>query len=80
MKTKNKAQKRLNRLGRRILNYALQNLYVFEDGEIEDALDEAYHRFKHRPDCAVLMRSLLLSNLVLRPKLNAVGQIFYATL
>lgn len=47
------AKSKLSRAGRKLITFALNGFYAFDDDEIEDKIDEALIRFKSKGRKAV---------------------------
>lgn len=68
---------RKNRLARRLLAYALDELYVFEDDDIENELDIAILKFRHLPDWRVHVRGYMFSKQSIRERIGAIAQAMF---
>lgn len=72
-----KNKKLFNKYGKKILGFALDGYYYFEDDEVEDALDKALLKFEHRTDWRKATRSYLWSFPKIRNKICEVGYKIY---
>jgi hypothetical protein len=69
-----KKRTKKNRLARKLLSYALDELYCFEDDEIENELDIAILKFKGKhEDWRKQVRAYIFSKQALREKIAAIA-------
>jgi hypothetical protein len=60
-------------LARKLLSYALDELYCFADDDIESALDVAIIKFRSRPDWRTDVRAQIFSNEAMRNKIGSLA-------
>jgi hypothetical protein len=72
-----KVKKRFNKDGRKLLGFALDDFYFFDDDEIEDAIDRALIRFDGQIDWRKQVRIWLWSHQHLRIKICKVAEAMY---
>ena len=72
-----KKRTKKNKLARKLLSYALDEFYVFDDLEIENELDIAIEKFRGRIDWRSQVRAYIFSKQLLREKIGALAMTMF---
>ena len=72
-----KKRTKKNKLARKLLSYALDEFYVFDDLEIENELDIAIEKFRGRIDWRSQVQAYIFSKQLLREKIGALAMTMF---
>ena len=73
-----KARQQFSAYGKTLIGHAFDEMYYFEDDEVEEAIDKALLKFQNDPEWRNKTKSYLWSNEKLRNKICQVAFEMYA--